>query len=758
MDEKENLELNLEDIMKEFGSGQDETPDEELKEWTTKVFGEETPAEPAQETPDQAEEPEEPQVEEPAEPVTQATIRMDPIVVDEPAEEPNSVVVSDDTIRIDPIVTGDTIRIDPIVDEPETPVEEVTGDTIRLDTVKICEGVAANVTSDTIRLDTAVVAKAEVRNAQRIVDEEEEAFSDKWEPQYEQPMGEYVPAQQIIAHPRSRLRELKKKLVEGPEKRYYKLAESGFGKLQAAIFFSLVVVLISAATTALHAFNLISPNKMKLMIFGQILAMMVSALLGSNQLIDGVANVFRKRFSLNTLLSLTFVVCLVDGLFCLQEQRVPCCAAFSLEMTMSLWGAYQRRNTEMGQMDTMRKATHLESVVEQPDYYDGKKGFIRGKGEVEDFMETYNDLPRPAKTLDVYALIAALLSLSTGVVAFVLKGFSDIVPALSAGFQVFAVTLLAAVPVASFIAISRPMGVLERKLHQAGAVICGWRAVEKLCDKAAFPLCFEDLFPAGSCRMNGVKFFGSRDPDEIVSYCTALMEAENGGLAGLFTQVLDSRNAIRYTAHDLTRYDGGIGASVEGEQVLVGSLSFLKSMGVKTPEGVRVNQAVCVAIEGEFCGLFAVSLDRFKDAYEGMNAVCNQRGLTPVLTASDFVLTESFIRGKLKVNTKRLHLPDQEVRAALAQVEPSEEAKPLAIVTTEGLAPYAFAVAGARTLRSSTRAGVIISIIGGALGIAMMIALTLLGALHYLTPANMFLYQLVWLIPGLLITEWTRNP
>ena len=751
MDENEKLELNLEDIMKEFSSTEDDTQDEDIKEWTAKVFGEET--EPAPETPEQPDEQELPVIEEivaeEAQPVTQDTIRLDFVQEEESVPVQDPVVVDEPTIRMDPVV------VDEETPEQEAPSAGVTGDTIRLDVVKIREEVS-HVTSDTIRLDTNLVAKAEVRNAQRIVDEVED-FSDKWEPQYEQPMGEYTPAQQIIAHPRSRLRELKKKLVEGPEKRYYKLSESGLGKIQAAIFFSLVVVLISAATTALHAFGLISPDKMKLMIFGQILAMMISALLGSNQLIDGVGNLFRGRFSLDTLLALTFIACLVDGLFCLQEQRVPCCAAFSLEMTMSLWGAYQRRNTEMGQMDTMRKATHLESVVESPDYYEGNKGFVRGKAEVEDFMDHYNDLPRPAKALDIYVLIAALLSLAAGAVAFVFEGVSDIVPALSAGIRVFAVTLLAAVPVASFVAISRPMAVLERKLHQVGAVICGWKAVEKLCGKAAFPLQFSDLFPAGSCRMNGVKFFGTRDPDEIVSYCTALMEAENGGLASLFTQVLDSRNAIHYTAVDLVRYDGGLGALVEGEQVLVGSLSFLKSMGVETPEGVRVNQAVCVAIEGEFCGLFAVSLERFKDAYEGMNAVCNQRGLTPVLTAGDFVLTESFIRGKLKVNTKRLQLPEQEVRDTLAQVEPAEDAKVLAIVTTEGLSPYAFAVAGARVLRTSTRAGVVISIIGGALGIAMMFALTLLGALQYLTPANMFLYQLVWLIPGLLITEWTRN-
>ena len=32
-----------------------------------------------------------------------------------------------------------------------------------------------------------------------------------------------------------------------------------------------------------------------------------------------------------------------------------------------------------------------------------------------------------------------------------------------------------------------------------------------------------------------------------------------------------------------------------------------------------------------------------------------------------------------------------------------------------------------------------------------------MGAEHLLTPSNVLLYQLIWLIPGFLITEWTRS-
>ena len=45
---------------------------------------------------------------------------------------------------------------------------------------------------------------------------------------------------------------------------------------------------------------------------------------------------------------------------------------------------------------------------------------------------------------------------------------------------------------------------------------------------------------------------------------------------------------------------------------------------------------------------------------------------------------------------------------------------------------------------------------GGILGLLIMLALTLVHAEYLLTPENLLLYELVWMIPGLLITEWTR--
>ena len=69
----------------------------------------------------------------------------------------------------------------------------------------------------------------------------------------------------------------------------------------------------------------------------------------------------------------------------------------------------------------------------------------------------------------------------------------------------------------------------------------------------------------------------------------------------------------------------------------------------------------------------------------------------------------------------------------------------------------AFCVTGARSLRTACNVGTALHMVGGILGMGVVLTLVLLGALNLLTPANMFLYQLVWMIPGFLVTEWTRS-
>jgi hypothetical protein len=189
----------------------------------------------------------------------------------------------------------------------------------------------------------------------------------------------------------------------------------------------------------------------------------------------------------------------------------------------------------------------------------------------------------------------------------------------------------------------------------------------------------------------------------------------------------------------------------------MGTIDFLQDMGVEIPAGTMVNQAVYAAVDGELCAVFAISYAKMRSSSAGLISLCSNRKLTPVVISSDFMLTESLIQDKFGVNTRRVVFPTPDVRSELSQRRAGSEDVALALATREDLVSITYAVSGSRALRTATNLGVGLNIFGGILGMVIMLVLAYLGSAELLTPTNVLLYQLVWMLPGLLISEWTRT-
>lgn len=628
-----------------------------------------------------------------------------------------------------PETRRDTIRLDSIQEVVKT--ESVTDDTVVFQPISDPQESWEPVTDDTVVMDLSDVE-----------------LPAEWEAAVEDANDDYQPPQPIIFHPKSRLRELRQKLVAGPEHQYYALTEQGTGKLQAAILLSFLLFLASGAVTGLYCLGMVAAERMRFVVFTQILLMMLSALLGCYRLMEGIGDVLHGRFTLKTLLVFTFGACCADAVLCLQALRMPCSTVFCLEMLFVQMATCQKRSAQIAMMDTLRKATNLYSVVQIPNLHESQPGYCTGEGQVEDFMDHYDKASTPETVLNIYGLVGLLAAIGLGIWAGVSQSGAE-------GARTGAAVLLIAVPASALFSMSRPLAILQKRLHKLGTVLCGWHGIKGEKKAAVFPVRYQDLFPAGSVKLNGVKFYGSLDTDTVIAYTATMISKCGSGLDPLFDQLLKARGGYRFRVSNYREYEsGGVGGEMNGQSVLVGSMKFMREMGVEMPEGNRVAQAVYTAVDGTLCGVFAVAYTRTKAAFAGLHTLCGYRKIKPVLTCNDFLLTESFLRAKFRVKTKRMHfLPDQ----ALAEQEVPEDAVAIALTVRDDLAPKAFAVTGARQLRAAWKAGTAVHMLGGIVGLLMAAALVYSGAFDLLTAENLLLYHAIWLVPGWLITEWTRH-
>ncbi len=576
-----------------------------------------------------------------------------------------------------------------------------------------------------------------------------EPFSEDWEPEYEEPMGEFTPKAPIPFPPKNRLRQLRQKLVAGPERRYQALAEVGVGQLQVGMVLNFLLAVLSIGITVSCALGSIPPEHLRVFIFCQLLLAMLAALVGCYRMLDGISLLLRKRFVLDSTLPVTFLLCIIDGLLCLYEQRLSCSSLFCLQILFAQAAAFQRRNTELQQMDVLRKANDLTALAKVDDFRDAHPGYVTRDGEPEDFLEHYGHPSTPSKALSLYAIIALIISTVLAAVVWALSG-------LSAGIQVFLAAQLMSLPASIFVSMSRPAAIVQNHLHPLGAVLCGWRGIQATEKGAIFPLSHTDLFPEGTVKMNGVKFYGTVEPGLVVSYTSAMIRAEESNLLQVFQQLPRSRDSADHIVEDFTEHPGGIAGLVDGCSVLVGTAQCMEASGISLPEGSKVAQAIYTAVDGQLSGVFAVTYSRSKFSAQGLRTLCGDRSVLPTVVACDFQLTPRFIREKLAVGSNRLVFPDRSARLELSRTEAPEDSIAIALMTRDGLAPKARALTGARSLKYAWKAGAAIHILGGAIGLGAVIVLVAVNALSLLSPVNLLLYTALWTVPALLITEYSR--
>ena len=136
----------------------------------------------------------------------------------------------------------------------------------------------------------------------------------------------------------------------------------------------------------------------------------------------------------------------------------------------------------------------------------------------------------------------------------------------------------------------------------------------------------------------------------------------------------------------------------------------------------------------------------------GLQNVLHSAGLTPVLATRDFMITPGLVKKRYKVSVDRLEYPVVAERVQLSTPEAGVNGRQGALMDRGSFGSFAAAVTGARQLRRTVRAAMRITLLCGLIGICLLALLAYLGAETAASAFNLLLYQLLWLLPNLLIT------
>ncbi len=482
------------------------------------------------------------------------------------------------------------------------------------------------------------------------------------------------------------------------------------------------------------------------------LGIILQLLLCLDLVMDGLAGLFRGRSGPATLAAFAGIFTLADAAVLAlnggtREAPLPYCALAALALSCCMWGEFARRRGLRTTCKTAALSKEPYLVTRDEAKWNGKGTFSKHKGPATGFGSAVQALDGAQR---IYRIITPVLLLAALLFAL-LSSVGRQAP--ERFLWCFSVILTVGCPLAGLSAFGRPFARLAERLSESGAALAGWPGVAATSGPASLIVTDTDLFPPGSVTLNGIKVFGDFALARVIGCTASLIRESDSGLNKIFADLVRTEGASFREVKNFCCYEGGgLSADVWNQPVLVGSVSFMKLMGVPMPQGLNVKNAVFCAIDGELAGIFALNYTQPGTIYPALQALIRSH-VAPVLATRDFNITPAMLQQRFRLPGAKMDFPPVERRLELSAGLQDYAPDPCAVLNREGLGPFAEAVVGGRRLKRAVQTSAVLNVLASIAGLLLSFYLTFVSGYSSLAPVNVLFFQVAWALPTLILSR-----
>ena len=476
-----------------------------------------------------------------------------------------------------------------------------------------------------------------------------------------------------------------------------------------------------------------------------LLLQILGMLLTSEVIARGILDIARKTPGVETLLTLAALAAAADALRVISAgglgRGAPYAAVVVLALGCTLLGMKCICNAI--KMTLRTGAMGKNPYVVQSKYYEKEECYalFKSRGDVEGFL-------RKTEQMDfsehIYRLATPIFLAVSLVVSLVIAFFST--ENVWAAFRYFSAFSLAGASFTGLFAYGLPYSMLAKKLSKIGAALAGWSAAVEVKSSAGLIVTDADVFPRGTLEISGVKVFKKSEEERIIASTCSLIVAARCGLSDVFADVLSKQKLSSLTVKDLICHEGGgIGATVGGEEVIVGTAGLMNLKGVRLPQNLNVKNAVFVVMHDELAAVFAINYVPLNSVKEALLSLFHTK-TKPLFALRDFNISPMMLQNKFQINTNQVEFLTYEERYILSDLEADTRARPIAVLSREGLGPLVDVSVGGKRLYQTVIRNTIMAGFSSVLAFGFLASFFWLGASSAASSVNLVSYFSAWLL------------
>lgn len=355
--------------------------------------------------------------------------------------------------------------------------------------------------------------------------------------------------------------------------------------------------------------------------------------------------------------------------------------------------------------------------------------------------------PDPSEDLaSKLAPITTIASIIIAVMYGVVKlSFAD---ALNA----FALITAVSVPVATLLSVNAPVRKLCKTLLSYGSMLSGYPSVKQFCDSTAIMIDANELFPAESISLEGIKTFEDYGIDESLLCGIAILKEAQNPIANAFDSVVaETEETLPEVESVLYEDEIGLVGWIKSERILVGSRTLMEKYSVEVPnmeyEEKYTSQGRQVTYLSRAGRLVAMFVTRYTpDAQlkaEMQRAETN--GISFLIRTTDYNVTNDLVAKLYDLFYRSVKVLPTGLGNVLREAEDTvEETSRSYLITNGKAASLARAVTGCVKIKHNISLSIIIQLIAVIFGLLVASTLSLYAGVQVMGSLEVLIYALFW--------------
>lgn len=349
--------------------------------------------------------------------------------------------------------------------------------------------------------------------------------------------------------------------------------------------------------------------------------------------------------------------------------------------------------------------------------------------------------------------LASKLAPATSIIAVVVALLYGIFfGSFSGAVNAFALVCAVCIPVSTLLAVNIPMYDLCKKLLPTGAMLSGYPSVKQFCDSTAVMIDANELFPADSVFLDGIKTFEDYNTDESLLCGIAILKEAKNPIAKVFEKVVDETDGDLPEVESVLYEDElGLVGWVNGERILVGNRELMTKYSVETPsieyEDKYIQsgkQVTYVARAGRLIAMFVTHYIADSILMPELHRA-EANGISILVHSTDCNITNDLICSLYNVFYRTVKVLPTGLSTVLKECKSTFEETSRAYLITNGkTSAFLKAVSGSVHIKRNISLSIVIQLISVVLGVLLTATLALYAGVGVLGTLEVLIYSLFW--------------